>query len=196
MHISSLEKMSSFVNEHLSAKRGQPLTVLDIGSTDVNGSYKPFFDDPEWKYLGLDLEPGKNVDIVAKSPYDWRELSSSSIDVVVSGQAFEHIEFFWLTALEIARVLRPGGLGCLLAPSGGPEHRYPQDCWRFYPDGMRALAKFAHFDVITATTDWNPPAYADGCEIWKDSKLVFRKPPQGGMPAWRRWLLQRALAPA
>ena len=29
------------------------------------------------------------------------------------------------------------------APSRGPEHRYPNDCWRFYPDGYRALAKYA-----------------------------------------------------
>ena len=194
MHLSSLEKMSSFVTEYLHSHRGQALDILDIGSTDVNGSYKQFFEDPNWRYVGLDLQPGKNVDIVATSPYQWDQVRSNSVDVVVSGQAYEHIEFFWLTTLEIARVLRPGGLGCILAPSSGPEHRYPQDCWRFYPDGMRAVAKFAKLEVLAATTDWQPPAYADGCEIWKDSCLVFKKPFRGGMPSWKRWLLQRALA--
>jgi SAM-dependent methyltransferase len=193
MHMSSLEKMSAFVTTHLAARRGVETTILDIGSTDVNGSYKPFFADPQWRYLGLDLEPGNNVDIVAKSPYRWDAVASASVDVVVSGQAFEHIEFFWLTALEIERVLRPGGVGCILAPSGGPEHRYPQDCWRFYPDGMRAIAKFAKLEVVDASTVWEPPPYPDGCEIWKDSQLIFRKPAHGGRPAWKRWLLQHLI---
>jgi hypothetical protein len=38
-------------------------------------------------------------------------------DVVISGQAFEHIEFFWLSWRETVRVLRQGGLIFLIAPS-------------------------------------------------------------------------------
>jgi ubiquinone/menaquinone biosynthesis C-methylase UbiE len=36
-------------------------------------------------------------------------LRSNSVDVVVSGQAFEHIPFVWVSITEIARVLRRGG---------------------------------------------------------------------------------------
>ena len=76
----------------------------------------------------MDMTPGKNVDIVLPSPYRWRGIESNSVDVLISGQAFEHIEFFWITMLEIARVLKPGGLCCIIAPSGGAEHKYPVDC--------------------------------------------------------------------
>jgi hypothetical protein len=41
----------------------------------------------------------------------------------------------------MCRVVRPGGLIFLLAPSRGSEYRYPIHCWRLYPDGFRALAK-------------------------------------------------------
>ena len=93
-----------------------------------------FKSSDKWEYSGLDVEKGPNVDIVVENPYDW-EIPDSSYDVVISGQAFEHIEFFWLTFLEMARVLKPQGLIILIAPSRGPQHRYPVDCWRFYPDG-------------------------------------------------------------
>jgi hypothetical protein len=31
------------------------------------------------------------------------QVASDSADVVISGQAFEHIQYFWITMLEIAR---------------------------------------------------------------------------------------------
>lgn len=168
--------MVAFRQRYLSRFEGAPLSILDLGSQDVNGCYRPIFDDPAWTYRGIDLAPGNNVDIVLADPYQWSGIPGGSVDVVVSGQAFEHIEFFWLTMLEVSRVLKPQGLCCVIAPSSGPEHRYPVDCWRFYPDGMRALAKFSRLDVLEATTEWMPEDYPDQSQAWKDSVLVASKP--------------------
>ena len=149
--------------------------------------------------LGLrwarDMEAGKNVDIVLRTPYVWFEIASESADVVISGQVFEHIQYFWITMLEVARVLKPGGICCILAPSSGPEHRYPTDCWRFYPDGMTSLAHFAQMEVIEAVTQWQDLGRADS-DCWHDSLLVCRKPDNGWW--WnkksnlKRWLQHRA----
>lgn len=168
--------MVAFRKRYLSRFEGGLLSILDLGSQDVNGCYRSIFDDPAWTYQGIDLAPGNNVDIVLEDPYKWSGIPSGSVDVVVSGQAFEHIEFFWLTMLEIARVLKPQGLCCVIAPSSGPEHRYPVDCWRFYPDGMRALANFSRLDVLEATTEWAPEDYPDQSQAWKDSVLIASKP--------------------
>jgi len=135
--------MTAFRQRYLSERVKEPLRVLDVGSQDVNGSYRQIFAEPLWSYTGLDMTVGLNVDIVLRTPYVWSEVASESADVVISGQAFEHIPYFWITMLEIVRVLKTGGICCILAPSSGPEHRYPLDCWRFYPDGMVALAQFA-----------------------------------------------------
>ena len=151
--------------------RGTALRVLDIGSYDVNGSYRTLFNDPVWQYQGIDLEAGPGVDIVLESAYRL-PFPSGSVDLVVSGQAFEHIEFFWMTWLEIMRVLKPGGTVFLIAPSRGPEHRYPQDCWRFYPDGFRALAKFGNCELIEVSTDWEPHPDPGSAE-WGDTVGVF-----------------------
>lgn len=153
MHKSSLEHVERLVGRYLVHQHHKPLEIIDIGSYDVNGSYKPFFDRPGWKYTGVDLAAGPNVDVVLQSPYRL-PFASHSVDVIVSGQAFEHVEFFWLTWMEMARVLKPGGMIFLLAPSRGPEHRFPQDCWRFYPDAYRALAKYTRMDLLEVSTDW------------------------------------------
>lgn len=186
-----------FRDRYLSGRENESLRILDLGSQDVNGSYRPLFSEPTWNYSGLDMTAGRNVDIVLQTPYAWKEVASESADVVISGQAFEHIEYFWITLLEVARVLKYGGLCCILAPSSGPEHRYPVDCWRFYPDGMGALTRFAKMDVVEATTQWQDIGYPDGSDAWHDSMLICRKPDRG---AWlnkkgsiSRWLQHRAM---
>jgi SAM-dependent methyltransferase len=179
MHQSSMEKMALFRDRYLSAKKNEPLRILDLGSQDVNGSYRSLFSELNWDYVGIDMAIGNNVDIVLRTPYVWNELNSGSVDVIISGQAFEHIQYFWITMLEVARVLKPGGICCILAPSSGPEHRYPLDCWRFYPDGMVSLAHFAQMEVIEVVTQWQDLGYADGSDSWHDSMLVCRKPDKG-----------------
>jgi SAM-dependent methyltransferase len=172
MHASSYRKMERFVEAYLEASADIPLEILDFGSQQVNPvslTYRTLLDRPPWHYRGLDIADGHNVDVCVTDAYDWPEIASDSIDVVVSGQAFEHVEYFWASAFEIARVLRPGGLLMLIAPSGGYEHRFPLDCWRYYTDGMRALATHLRFEVVDAYTDW-------GNEVWEDSVLVARKP--------------------
>ena len=186
MHQSSMEAMGRFLTDHLDDQRGQPLAILDVGSMDVNGSYRTLFDDPAWTYTGIDAAAGDGVDLVLADPYDWADLADESFDVVISGQVFEHIEFPWVTILEVARVLRPGGLVCIIVPAGGYEHRYPVDCWRYYPDGARALAHWADLDVLVAETSWTPTGeYTDDSAGWQDTVLVARKRDGRPRPASR-----------
>lgn len=187
MHTSSLAHMSRLVETYLNTQ--SQLKVVDIGSWDVNGSYKPFFAQPGWNYCGVDLAAGPNVDVVMPSPYKL-PMASHSVDVLVSGQAFEHIEFFWLTWLEICRVVKPGGLIFLIAPSRGPEHRYPQDCWRFYPDGFKALATYGSLDLVQVSTDWEPDTHEDSA-AWGDTVGVFKQAEMSMAMQWRRRLMQQ-----
>ena len=175
MHTSSLAHMARLVDTHLA--EGRELDVIDIGSQDVNGSYRPLFGKPGWRYRGIDMTAGPNVDVVMPDPYSL-PLASGSVDLVISGQAFEHIDYFWITFLDMVRVLRPNGRIFLIAPSRGPEHRYPVDCWRFYPDGYRALARFGRIGLVDVSTDWDSSA-ADDSAAWGDTVGVFANPVQG-----------------
>src|SRR5262245_27344434 len=103
MHESSMRHMG-----HLVSKYGiSSGVVTDIGSMDVNGSYRSLF--PTCRYIGVDMEPGPGVDVVAKN-YDSYPLSNRSSDLVISGQALEHMEFFWISWLEMCRIVKFGGL--------------------------------------------------------------------------------------
>ena len=112
MHPTSLNKMKAFVEGYLGEFEDVELIIIDVGAKAFGNAttYRPFFQKPKWKYLGLDLEPGENVDIVISNPYNWKEVPDNYADVVISGQAFEHIEFPWLTIKEIYRILKPSGI--------------------------------------------------------------------------------------
>jgi len=156
MHESSMKHMSDFVNENLN--KDMPLCILDIGASDIHGAYRPLFNsNPLWKYTGLDIVAGANVDIVASHEHHY-PVGDSSFDVVVSGQVLEHVEDIYAFADEIYRIVKPGGMVCIIAPCVWNEHKFPHDCWRFYPDGLRFLfVKKAKFKEVKIFYIWNGP---------------------------------------
>ncbi len=179
MHGSSMNHMLDLRDRYLAGRENEELKIFDIGAQDVNPqplNYRQIFENGRWKYVGVDMTAGPNVDLVLGDPYDWTAVADNSLDVIVTGQAFEHIEFFWVTMEEMARTLKPEGLIFLIAPSTGPEHRYPVDCWRFYPDGMHALGKWVGLEVIETWTLWDGGDYTDGSELFKDTVAVLKKP--------------------
>lgn len=176
MHKSSYEKMKWFKNTYL--KDNNYLNILDIGSLDTEGkdfNYKSIFNNENWEYTGLDFEKGYNVDIVAGDIYNLLEIPDRSYDVVVSGQLFEHLKFFWITMSEIERILKPGGYCCIIAPSDGPKHGISKyDCYRFSTDGMKSLAEYVNMDVIHCSTDVDAKPWCDTCLVAK--KKDFKLP--------------------
>ena len=182
MHKSSYLRMEYLLQYYscLLEEREKPIKVLDIGSYDQNGTYKDLFQKERYNYLGLDLSPGPNVDIVPENIYSWKELNSEMFDLVISGQVFEHIAYPWLTMQEIGRVLTPSGVGIIIAPNSGREHKAPMDCYRFFADGLRALAEWAGFYVWHAGVAGVPDIQGtdDWISEWNDATLVIQKPPK------------------
>jgi SAM-dependent methyltransferase len=184
MHRNSIEHMRALVERYLD--RDAKLLIGDVGSFDYTGSYRALFQRPNWTYQGIDLNEGPNVDVVLPSPYKF-PMADGHYDVLISGQAFEHVKFFWLTWMEMVRTLKPGGFIFLIAPSRGPEHRFPVDCWRFYPDGYRALAEYGNVDCLEAHTDWGAYPFAKG-RVWGDTVGAFAKAPYKLSPEAKRWV--------
>lgn len=177
MHESSFLKVQYFVENYVEFNSGPPLKVLDVGSMTVLSdapSYKHLFQDKGVQYIGLDISQGLNVDYVPEDPYSWSEIPDETIDVIVSGQAFEHIPYFWITIAEMSRVLKPNGLLCLVFPSAGAVHRHPFDCWRFYPDSAQALTQYAGLELVEADTEssgFRKRVRTD----WKETFVIARK---------------------
>ncbi len=180
MHRSSYLRMEYLLKYYSCYWRKKEfISVLDIGSYDMNGSYKALFSSDQYRYTGLDMVEGPNVDVVPKNIYSWDEFKSESFDLVISGQAFEHVEYPWLTIREIERVLKPSGFCFITAPNAGKEHKTPTDCYRYFADGFRALAKWANLTVHSVAIAGVPdyPASDEWFSDWNDATLVAQKAP-------------------
>lgn len=179
MHQSSLNRMQWFVDQYASKEFAQK--VLDVGSYDVNGSYKGFFNESIFEYVGLDMVSGPNVDYVPNSAYKWKDLETDEFDITISGQVLEHSEFFWITVSEIVRVTKQNGLICIIVPNGFNEHRHPVDCWRFWTDGLVALARYFNLKVLHAHTNAAPSLESKQwfSKNMADAMLIAKKPYTG-----------------
>jgi SAM-dependent methyltransferase len=133
-------------------------TIVDIGSLNINGSYRDLFSTS--KYIGVDLIHGNNVDIIIDSD-EWHGLKD--VDAVISGQTFEHVADIPKLLSQIKEILKPGGLLCVIAPSEGAAHEYP--IWRgnFTVDEMTRLVVDAGFIVDSCTITTAPPWFDCVC---------------------------------
>jgi predicted SAM-dependent methyltransferase len=192
VHRSAFAHMALCVERYLRPDRRY--RVLDFGSGRSAGqkqTHRDLLGGYDCQIMGVDIRDRDNVDIVMRQPYRV-PLRSNSVDLIFAGQVFEHVAFFWVSFMELARVLKPSGYIFMTVPSRGHVHSF-EDCWRYYPDGMRALAAFAHLELREVHTDF-PPA-ENGRHVyakidnqnyyWGDTVGVFQKP--------RRYLRSTAL---
>jgi len=85
--------------------------VLEIGSKYVNGSVRPLIErflNPG-EYVGIDIVPGKFVDIVLPAERLLDCFSPNSFDVVVSTELLEHVKDWRLVINNMKSVLRSNG---------------------------------------------------------------------------------------
>lgn len=163
----SMSLFRKFVEEHDLA---EGKTVVDVGSLDYNGTYRPLF--PGSRYVGADIEQGPNVDVIVGSD-DWNALKD--VDAVISGNTFEHVENESELLGQIYAILKAGGMLCVSAPSVGPAHPAPK-WYRYYTEeSMTGLLRDAGFEILSCTTDPHPEFMFVTC--------VARK---GGGGGWRR----------
>jgi predicted SAM-dependent methyltransferase len=132
------------------------LKILDVGSLDVNGNCRKTFNENNWQYVGLDVESGKNVDIVvSSSAKDWE--IHEEYDVILCLNTLEHVPDMTGLMKRMSTALKPDGLLFVIVPGVSKEgtchseHRYPVDCWRILPDGLDFL--FCNAGLQTITTE-------------------------------------------
>ena len=126
-----------------------PLNVLNVGSKDNKDNcpdFKMMFSETNWNIVGIDLERGKDVDLVSM-PYNYPFIDQQ-FDAVISNQVMEHVELFWVWVLEMARLVRVDGYLIISTTWKFKVHRWPVDCWRILPDGMKTILSYANLDPL------------------------------------------------
>ena len=107
----------------------------------------------DFEYFSLNLDnnfedaKGKSTDIVG-----FEAIPDESFDFVFSADVFEHLEKPWITAAEISRILKPGGVTVHSTLFSWRYHPQPVDFWRFSAEGLKSL--FPDLDCLDSDFDF------------------------------------------
>lgn len=123
-----------------------PAPVVEFGSMQVeseqDSDLRRFFEDAD--YTGTDFREGPGVDRVE----DLRALTfaEGSIGTALCFDTLEHCEDPPLACRELARVTAHGGVCVISSVMLFGIHGYPNDYFRFTPEGFRSM--LAAFDDV------------------------------------------------
>lgn len=131
------------------------LTVLEVGSRNVNGSYRGLI-EPCVEYVGVDMVGGPGVDVLCDATNLDQAIGERQFDLVICTEMLEHAQH-WAEVIHNLKVaVKPGGhLAVTTRSPGFPKHDYPGDWWRFTQDHMRDM--FADFEILALESERNEP---------------------------------------
>lgn len=137
-------------------------TVLEIGSRARSALTNRQHIPPHLDYVGLDILPGPNVDVVGDAHRLAELFAGRRFVAAMSFSVFEHLAMPWKVALELNRVLEPGGLVFSQTHHTWPLHEEPWDFWRFSQTSWQTLFNPATgFEVVEAVC--GEPARIHAC---------------------------------
>lgn len=153
-----------------------PISVIEIGSRNLNGTVRPLF--PAAKWIGLDLYPGPDVDVVCDM-LDYTP--DSKVDLVVCCEVLEHADR-WADMLRHAStwLVKNGRLLVTCAGPGRRPHSHvdgkkvrPGEYYgNIHPDELRRVLGWCGLDVLICTQlhdDTQSAAIYHGCPPTFDS---------------------------
>jgi SAM-dependent methyltransferase len=109
-----IKTVSEYLSDNYTDKK-----ILEIGSYDVNGTIRPYFENSS--YIGVDLTEGPGVDVVCDG--DKVDYADETFDLTVSCECFEHNPHWLETFLNMHRMTKAGGIVIFTcATTGRLEH--------------------------------------------------------------------------
>ncbi|HEY3650451.1 MAG TPA: methyltransferase domain-containing protein [Streptosporangiaceae bacterium] len=145
MHAEALE----WIAKHAT---GDPVTVLDIGGRDLNGSPRRLFPAAA-TYTVLDIRPGEDVDIVADAA-TW-DPSGQAWDLVICAETFEHTASWRAICRTAYAACAPGGrLIVTTAAPGRAPHSAVDGAFRLLPGEHYANIRPAELGRVLAGAGW------------------------------------------
>ena len=109
--------------------------ILELGSRRVNkkDKWNEYFERAN--YTGFDYYPGENVNVVGDA-HNLSQYFDKKFDLIFSSAVFEHLAMPWKVALEIIKLLKPGGYVFIETHYSFGSHERP---WHFFQYSEEAL---------------------------------------------------------
>lgn len=134
MHKNSILLFKKYASKYFK----ENMKVLEIGPDHIPSIYQKSIKRKAIIWDTLDIEPRENLVYVANDEYSF-PIKDNYYDIIFSGQVIEHVKKLWIWIKEISRICKTGGIIITINPISWPFHKAPYDCWRIYPEGMKAL---------------------------------------------------------
>lgn len=150
MHLNSELLFTKYAKQYFQTG----MRVLEIGPNRIPSTYchvvmgeAPLRNPAiKWDTLNLEDAPLRRLTYCVKDGYSY-PIPNDYYDIVLSGQVLEHVRKPWIWLKELARICNKGGYVITINPISWKHHGVP-DCWRVYPEGMRALYEEANLEVL------------------------------------------------
>lgn len=125
------------------------MRVLEIGPDSFPSTlYLSCGQDITWETL--DIRNNPKLTYPGCEEYSF-PIPDNYYDIVLSGQVIEHVKKPWIWIKELARITKINGMVITINPVSWVYHEVPVDCWRIYPDGMKALYAEGGLEVELST---------------------------------------------
>lgn len=126
--------------------------ILEIGSKNYGSTqnFRELLNTHE--YIGVDLEPGPNVDLVLNIENGLGPLENEKFDLVIICSVLEHTPRPWILANNIQELMSESSVLYSCHPWVWRYHKYPDDYFRFSPRGIQSL--------FSSLKYWLPEYYA------------------------------------
>jgi ubiquinone/menaquinone biosynthesis C-methylase UbiE len=147
--------------------------VLEIGPDGFPSSYRKLIPQEGLQWDTLDIIDSPKLTYPKSQLYSF-PVADNTYDIVLSGQVIEHVAKIWRWMPELARVTKPKGVVITVNPSSWPYHEAPIDCWRMFPEGMKALCEDSGLSVETS--------FFGSIEPPKTTRSI-----PGRSPEWQNW---------
>ena len=126
--------------------------VLEIGPEPGGASTLRELSSNWSQWDTADIRSGADLTFPRCEPYDYPVLNHT-YDTVVSANVAEHVREPWTWMKELKRITRPGGHIIVVTPANWVYHPDPVDCWRFWPEGLKALFEWAGVVPVEVTNE-------------------------------------------
>jgi SAM-dependent methyltransferase len=121
------------------------MTVLEIGPDNFPSAIQQLIsNNVTWHTLNIFDDQRLTY---PNSPEYSFPIEDNTYDIVISANVIEHVKKIWKWVPELTRVTKPGGFIIIVNPVSWNYHEDPVDCWRIYPEGMKALFEESGLEV-------------------------------------------------